>query len=354
MKRILALILCAILLIPCAAWAEGEDPPESKGKVIVLATGGTIAGVGEAGKTAGYKPGSLTAEELLLAVPELSEVAEIQAIQVCNVNSDDITSKHWVELAGAINRLAHDPEIDGFVVTHGTDTLEETAYFLNLTVKTDKPVIITGAMRPATATSADGPMNLHQSIALAGNPLARGKGVLVVFSDGIFGGRDVRKISTIQTDAFSANDFGCMGYMVDGVPHIFNAPVKPHTLATEFDVEGMHDLPPVAVAYFAVDADPEVLRFHVGRGAKGIVVAGAGAGCYSTPWNNAIIELEETGIPIVRASRIGAGLITHDDFYRGNLIDGSDLPPQKAAVLLRLALTRTNDRAEIQRMFDTY
>ena len=197
-------------------------------------------------------------------------------------------------------------------------------------------------------------MNLHQSIALAGNPIARGKGVLVVFSDGIFGGRDVRKISTIQTDAFSANDFGCMGYMVDGVPHMFNASVKPHTMATEFDVEGMTELPKVAVAYFAVDADPDVLRFHVDRGAEGIVIAGAGAGCYSTLWNNAIIELEETGIPIVRASRIGAGLITHDDFYCGNLIDGSDLPPQKAAVLLRLALTRTTDRAEIQRMFNTY
>jgi L-asparaginase len=202
--------------------------------VVALATGGTIAGQGSAGKATNYRPGQIDVNTLLkLAEPE-SAIANVRGEQVCNVNSDDITSAHWVELASAINRLAADPEIDGFVVTHGTDTLEETAYFLNLTVKTDKPVVITGAMRPATATSADGPMNLHQSIALAGNPVARGKGVLVVFSDGIFGWRDVRKISTIQTDAFSANDFGCMGYMVDGVPHIFNAPVKPHTLATEF------------------------------------------------------------------------------------------------------------------------
>ena len=322
--------------------------------VVALATGGTIAGQGSAGKATNYRPGQIDVNTLLkLAEPEAT-IANVRGEQVCNVNSDDITSKHWIELASAINRLADDPDIDGFVVTHGTDTLEETAYFLNLTVKTRKPVIITGAMRPATATSADGPMNLHQSIALACNPLARGKGVLVVFSDGIFGGRDVRKISTTQTDAFSANDFGCMGYMVDGVPHLFNASMKPHTLSTEFDIEGLQELPPVAVAYFAVDADPDVLRFHVQQGAKGIVIAGAGAGCYSTPWNNAIIELEETGIPIVRSSRIGAGLITHDDFYRGNLIDGSDLPPQKAAVLLRLALTRTNDRFDIQRMFDTY
>ena len=330
--------------------AQGNGLPT----VVALATGGTIAGQGSAGKATNYRPGQIDVNTLLaLAAPD-QDIANLRGEQVCNVNSDDITSRHWVELAHAVNRLAADPEIDGFVVTHGTDTLEETAYFLNLTVKTDKPVIITGAMRPATATSADGPMNLRQSIALAGNPIARGKGVLVVFSDGIFGGRDVRKISTIQTDAFSANDFGCMGYMVDGVPHLFNASVKPHTQATEFDVAGLSELPKVAVTYFAVDADPDVLRFHVDRGAQGLVIAGAGAGCYSTPWNNAIVELEETGIPIVRASRIGAGLITHDDFYRGNLVDGSDLPPQKAAVLLRLALTRTNDRAEIQRMFDTY
>lgn len=322
--------------------------------VVALATGGTIAGQGSAGKATNYRPGQIDVDTLLaLAAPD-QDLANVRGEQVCNVNSDDITSRHWIQLAQAINRLAANPEIDGFVVTHGTDTLEETAYFLSLTVKTDKPVVITGAMRPATATSADGPMNLRQSIALAGHPSARGKGVVVVFSDGIFSGRDVRKISTIQTDAFSANDFGCMGYMVDGVPHLFNASVKPHTLATEFDVDGLEDLPPVAVAYFAVDADPAVLRFHVDRGAKGIVVAGAGAGCYSMPWNQAIQELEGTGIPVVRASRIGAGLITHDDFYRGNLVQGSDLPPQKAAVLLRLALTRTADRDEIQRMFDTY
>lgn len=322
--------------------------------IVALATGGTIAGQGSAGKATNYRPGQIDVDTLLaLAEPEAA-IANVRGEQICNVNSDDITGEHWVRLTQTINRLAADPAIDGFVVTHGTDTLEETACFLNLTVKTDKPVVITGAMRPATATSADGPMNLHQSIALAGSPAARGKGVLVVFSDGIFGGRDVRKIATTQTDAFSASDFGCMGYMVDGVAHLFNASVKPHTLATEFDVEGIDQLPRVAVAYFCVDADPGVLEYHVRNGAQGIVIAGAGAGCYSTPWNNTIERLAGTGIPVVRSSRIGAGLITHDDFFQGNLVQGSDLPPQKAAVLLRLALMRTTDTAEIQRIFDTY
>jgi L-asparaginase len=147
-------------VINVVALAEGEVT--SKPKVVILATGGTIAGVGEAGKTAGYEPGALTAEELISAVPELEDVADIEAIQICNVNSDDITAEVWLELAKTINEMSADPEVAGFVITHGTDTLEETAYFLNLTVKTEKPVVITGSMRPATSISADGPMNLYQ------------------------------------------------------------------------------------------------------------------------------------------------------------------------------------------------
>ena len=322
--------------------------------VLVLATGGTIAGTGSRGKATNYRPGQLDVNALLDMADGAHDVANVRALQICNVNSDDITARDWLRLARAINEHAADPEIDGFVVTHGTDTLDETAYFLNLVVKTDKPVILTGAMRPATATSADGPMNLLQSIALAGDPQARGRGVMVVFSDGIFGGRDVRKISTFQTDAFSASDFGCMGYMLEGKPHFYNASSKAHTFATEFDVDGINDLPPVAVAYFAVDADPRVLDFFVEAGARGIVVAGAGAGCYSRAWNERIAAFAGSGVPVVRSSRIGAGMITRDDAYEGDLVKGNDLAPQKAAVLLRLALTRTTDVGEIQAMFDRY
>ena len=322
--------------------------------VAVLATGGTIAGAGSLGKATNYRPGQLDVHALLDMAQGAHDVANVRAVQICNVNSDDITAEHWLDLARTIGKLAAEPDIDGFVITHGTDTLDETAYFLNLVAKTDKPIVLTGAMRPATATSPDGPMNLLQSIALAGDPQARGRGVMVVFSDGIFGGRDVRKISTFQTDAFSASDFGCMGYMIDGVPHFYNASSKAHTTATEFGVEGLDGLPKVAVAYFTVDADPEVLGFLVDNGVKGIVIAGAGSGCYSRQWNESIIALAQSGVPVVRSSRIGAGMITHDDAYGGNLIAGNDLAPQKAAVLLRLALTRTNDTAQIQAMFDRY
>jgi len=322
--------------------------------VVVLATGGTIAGAGSLGKATNYRPGQLDVNALVDMAEGAHDIANVRAVQICNVNSDDIAAKHWLSLARTIDEMAADPEVDGFVITHGTDTLDETAYFLNLVVKTDKPVVLTGAMRPATATSPDGPMNLLQSIALAGNAQARGRGVMVVFSDGIFGGRDVRKISTFQTDAFSASDFGCMGYMIDGVPHFYNASSKTHTTATEFAVENIGELPSVAVAYFTVDANPDVLDFFVNSGARGIVIAGAGSGCYSKAWNERVVTLANSGVPVVRSSRIGAGMITHDDAYGGNLVTGNDLAPQKAAVLLRLALTRTNDPALIQAMFDRY
>ena len=322
--------------------------------VAVLATGGTIAGAGSLGKATNYKPGQLDVHALVDMAAGAHDIANVRAVQICNVNSDDITAADWLSLARAIDEMATDPGIDGFVITHGTDTLDETAYFLNLVAKTDKPIIVTGAMRPATATSPDGPMNLLQSIALAGNPQARGRGVMVVFSDGIFGGRDVRKISTFQTDAFSASDFGCMGYMIDGEPHFYNASSKAHTTATEFAIGGIEELPKVAVAYFTVDADPAVLDFYVESGARGIVIAGAGSGCYSKLWNERVVMLADAGVPIVRSSRIGAGMITHDDAYGGNLVTGNDLAPQKAAVLLRLALTRTSDPVRIQAMFNRY
>ena len=322
--------------------------------VVVLATGGTIAGAGSLGKATNYRPGQLDVNALVEMAEGAHDIANVRAVQICNVNSDDITASQWFALARAIDEMAEDSAVDGFVITHGTDTLDETAYFLNLVAKTDKPIVVTGAMRPATATSPDGPMNLLQAIALAGNPEAYGRGVMVVFSDGIFGGRDVRKISTFQTDAFSASDFGCMGYMIDGVPHFYNASSKAHTLATEFAVEDIDELPPVAVAYFTVDADPAILDFLVESGARGVVIAGAGSGCYSKAWNERVVALSREGVLFVRSSRIGAGMITHDDAYGGNLVTANDLAPQKAAVLLRLALTRTSDSAKIQAMYDRY
>ncbi|MDO5338184.1 MAG: asparaginase [Eubacteriales bacterium] len=322
--------------------------------VAVLATGGTIAGTGDAGKTTNYSAGQLDVGSLVESAAGITDIANVRGVQVCNVGSDDITGAYWLQIVNTINEMAQDEDIDGFVITHGTDTLDETAYFLNLTVKTEKPVVLTGAMRPSTATSADGPMNLYQSIALAANADAAGRGSMVVFSDGIYGGRDVQKISTFQTDAFTSKDFGCMGYMLEGKPYFYNESTKLHTTETEFDVSGLTELPDVAVAYFTIDADEGVLDYYVENGAKGIIIAGAGAGCYSASWNDKVNELAQSNIPVIRCSRIGSGLITKDDYFVGNLAIGNDLAPQKASVLLRLALTVTDDINEIQEIFNKY
>ena len=323
---------------------------KTTGKVVILATGGTIAGVGDAGKSAGYRPGTLTAEDLISAVPQLAEVAQIEAIQVCNVNSDDITAEVWIELANKINELARDPDVRGFVITHGTDTMEETAYFLNLTVKTDKPVVITGSMRPSTSISADGPMNLYESVCVAASNDAIGKGVLVVFSDLIYTARSVTKTSTYDVMAISARENGACGVVRDGEVFIYEGTTKRHTSKSEFDVSSLKTLPKVSVIYFSVDMDPEILKYAAEH-SDGLVIAGAGAGEFSEGYIEVIKKLK---IPVVISSRIGDGIIIPDNLLVEGTIAADNLPPQKAAVLLRLALTETTDAAKIQDMFFEY
>ncbi len=351
MKRITAILLCLVTVLSLlAAAAEETAASESLPKIVVLATGGTIAGVGEDGKTTGYIPGFLTAGELLAAVPQLEGVAEIEALQICNVNSDDMTAGIWLTLAQAINDIAEEPEVKGFVVTHGTDTLEETAYFLNLTVRTDKPVVLTGSMRPATSISADGPMNLFESVCVAASDEAVGQGVLIVFSDRIYSARSVTKTSTYSVMAISAGEMGDIGIVRDNHVFLYESPSKRHTVRSEFDVSGLDTLPRVSILYFAVDADPELLRFAAEH-SDGLVIAGAGAGEFSKEWIEIINGLT---IPVVISSRIDDGVITEDNLLCRNTIAANNLSPQKAAVLLRLALTKETDREKLAELFMQY
>ncbi|WP_297427650.1 asparaginase [Clostridium sp.] len=323
--------------------------------IVILATGGTIAGTGEEGKTTNYQAGNLDIQTLINSVTNLDKIANIYGEQVANVDSNDITITHWLTLANKINELSKQSDIDGFVITHGTDTLEETAYFLDLTVKTNKPVVITGAMRPSTATSADGPLNLYQSVALAASDLSVGQGCLVAFSDGIYSGRNVQKVNTFKTNAFNSIEFGCLGYMRDNVPYFFNKSTKPHTVDSQFDVSGIDKLPIVSIAYFNIDADPSILDYFADK-SEGIVIAGAGSGTFSSNWVKEIKNLETRGIPVVRSSRIGSGIILRDntiDKY-SNCIPSYTLSPPKARILLSLALTKTKDFSEIGKIFAEY
>lgn len=351
MKKLAAFLALIILVMSVCAVGIGEtETPENRGKVVVLATGGTIAGVGDPGKIAGYKPGILTAEVLLWGVPEIDEVADIEVVQVCNVNSDDITAEIWLELANTINQMAEDPDVKGFVITHGTDTMEETAYFLNLTVKTDKPVVLTGAMRPATALSADGPMNLYESVCVAASAEAVGHGVLIVFSDRIYAARTMTKTSTYNVMAIAAGEMGAIGIVRDGAVYLYEDPMKKHTTESAFDISGLTTLPKVSVLYFSVDADPELLRYAAEH-SDGLVIAGAGAGEFSEKWIEIINELT---IPVIISSRIDDGVITKDNLLCKNTVAANTLPPQKAAILLRLALTGETSQEQLEALFEQY
>ena len=323
-------------------------PIDEKKHIVILATGGTIAGVGAAGKSVGYASGQVGVDDLLASAPEIANTATIEAHQVCNVNSDDITSAIWLDIARSINEYAARPEVDGFVITHGTDTMDETAYFLNLVLKTDKPVIITGSMRPHTATSADGPMNLYQAVVVAACPMSRGRGVQVVFSGRIYSARDVQKASTYAMASMSGGENGSCGIVRDELVLYTSVSTKLHTLATEFSADDLADLPRVSVVYFNVDADPALITAAASI-SDGLVVAGAGGGEYSLLFKNTLAALD---IPVVVSSRIGSGIVMSATVPVG--IAANDLPPQKAAILLRLALACSASEAEITHMFEIY
>ena len=325
-----------------------------KKNILIIGTGGTIAGKGKKGETASYDSAQIQVDDLVSEIPELAELANLESTERFSVDSCDISFGKLLKLAKYINEKAKDDSIHGFVVTHGTDTLEETAYFLNLTVKTKKPVVITGAMRPSTAISADGPFNLYQAVALATKDDAAGKGVMVVFSDAIFGARDICKVNTFRTDAFNHRDFGCFGYMRDDKAYFFNESTRLHTHKSEFDIENVQKLPRVDVVTFCVDSETDVLDYFANR-SDGIVLGGAGCGGSKTAWNKKITEILDSGKPVVRSSRVANGLVTYgkDKIFEKGIFAGS-LSPQKARILLSLALTKTNDFNELQRIFETY
>ncbi|MGC2036796.1 asparaginase, partial [Paraburkholderia caledonica] len=268
-------------------------------RIAVLATGGTIAGAAaDATNTSGYQAGVVGVEQLLAVVPALSTVARIAPEQIASVDSKDMAMPLWTALAQRINALLADADIDGVVVTHGTDTLEETAYLLHLTVKSDKPVVLTAAMRPASALSADGPLNLLNAVTVAANAGARGQGVLVAFNNKIHSARDVVKTSTYAVDAFQSPEVGALGWVQDGRVEFQRSVVRPHTLSTEFVIGANWPHVDIVASYagvsrIAVDA-------LVTAGVRGIVVAGTGNGSIHASLTQALADAASQGVAVVR------------------------------------------------------
>ena len=324
--------------------------------IKILATGGTIAGSGSSRvQIIGYAPGTIGVQVLIDSVPEIKRFANVSGEQIANISSSAMTNDIWLKLCRRANQLLASSEVDGIVITHGTSTIEETAYFLNLVVRSSKPVVITGAMKPATALSADGPGNIVDAVCVAGSARAKGKGVLVVLNAQINGARDVTKTSTTSVESFKAPGLGCLGYVQDGVPYFYRENTRRHTLQSEFDLSNLRHLPKVYVIYGHVDNDGVLVDAAVAGGVNGIVHAGTGMGVIPPVTRKALIDAQKEGVVVVRSSRVGSGLVlrtTHDD--QTHFVAADTLNPQKARVLLMVALTKTSDPSEVQRIFDEY
>ena len=342
---------------PAAAATAVPAPAPFLARVVILATGGTIAGAQPREGEPGYRSGTLSVESLVKAAPGLDTLAVIRGEQVASIGSQDMNDFVWLKLARRADELLASPDVDGIVVTHGTDTMEETAYFLDLVLKSDKAVVLVGAMRPATSLSPDGPLNLYNAVAVAADPAARGRGVLVVLNDQVHAARDVEKTNTTAVQTFASPDRGRLAEVYYGRTTWLNTRKTRHTAASEFSLAGLGTLPRVDIVYANEGADGALVRAAVAAGAKGIVLAGVGDGNASAEMIAALGEAVKKGVVVVRSTRVGSGTVRRnievDDDALG-FVAALELNPQKARVLLRLALTRTGDPREVQRIFEQY
>ncbi|MFJ7285743.1 asparaginase [Pseudomonas sp. NPDC099000] len=350
--------LALLLLLPSAVQAKEVETQQKLANVVILATGGTIAGAGaSAANSATYQAAKVGIEQLIAGVPELSQLANVRGEQVMQIASESITNDNLLQLGRRVAELADSKDVDGIVITHGTDTLEETAYFLNLVEKTDKPIIVVGSMRPGTAMSADGMLNLYNAVAVASSKDARGKGVLVTMNDEIQSGRDVSKMINIKTEAFKSA-WGPLGMVVEGKSYWFRLPAKRHTMDSEFDIKTIKSLPDVEIAYSYGNVSDTAYKALAQSGAKAIIHAGTGNGSVSSRVVPTLQALRKDGVQIIRSSHVNAGGFVlrnaeqPDDKY--DWVVAHDLNPQKARILAMVALTKTNDSKELQRMFWEY
>ncbi|MEN6412631.1 MAG: type II asparaginase [Veillonellales bacterium] len=357
-RFIISLAIICLVLFSFQVVFAAENSIEKLPNVKILATGGTIAGAGATSTTTvGYTAAVVPVDNLINNVPELKKVANVSGEQISQIASENMTNQVWLKLAKRINELLASDDVDGIVITHGTDTIEETAYFLNLVVKSEKPVVIVGAMRPPTAMSADGPINLYNAVILAGSKDAQGKGVMVCMNDVINGAREVTKTNTSLLDTFRAPELGYLGYMQDNKPHFYKQSTRKHTTQTEFDITGLTDLPRVDIVYGYANNSRVMLDAAVAAGAKGIVHAGVGDGSLFTEVKEGLIDAQKKGVVIVRSSRVGNGIVARNGEANDDqlhFVASDTLNPQKARILLMLALTKTTDPLEIQKMFWEY
>ncbi len=343
-------LAAAIFCLPLSWTTQAADRD-----VVILATGGTIAGSAETQTQAGYTSGQVGVETLLAAVPQLGELANVTGEQVANVGSQDMNNAIWLKLASRVNELLDSPQVDGIVITHGTDTIEETAYFLDLVTSSDKPVVLTAAMRPSTALSADGPLNIFNAVAVAADEAAMGRGVLVVANDDIHAAKAITKTHTTDVQTFASGERGLVGHSLYGVNKFFTPAHRPAEKG--FSVSGVKSLPRVDVIYMHANFSADMIDSAVANGAKGLVIAGVGNGNMTGDALEAVKRAIKQGVIVVRSSRVptgatGRNVEVNDDEL--GTVAALDHNPAKSRVLLMLALLSTRDSENIQGLFEQY
>jgi L-asparaginase len=355
MKRrsIILSVATLVALGGFAASLQAADLPT----IRVLATGGTIAGAQASATDYGYKSGAYDVNSLLSAVPNLDKLAVITGEQVANIGSQDMNDEVWLKLAKRVNAVLAEPGTDGALITHGTDTLEETSYFLSLVTKSDKPVVMVGSMRPATATSADGPGNIYNGVAVVADPRAKGKGTLVVLNDTIHYARNVMKTDTTSVQTFQSLNRGPAGVAHTGKIQWFEPMDRRLGKSSEFSIDGLDTLPRVDIIYAHANMSADLIDAAIKNGAKGLVIAGVGDGNMTTAALDAVTKAAKSGVVVVRSTRLAQGITLRNNEVNDDekgLVASGELNPAKSRVLLQLALTKTNDPVRIQKMFYEY
>jgi L-asparaginase len=350
-RRIAGLLAVALL---CTSSAFAARKPRIK----ILATGGTIAGASLKPTDPGYKSGAVGVDVLIDAVPQLRDIADVSGEQIASIGSQDMNDEIWLKLAKRVNQLLASSDVDGIAITHGTDTLEETSYFLDLVTRSDKPVVMTGSMRPSTAMSADGPLNIYNCVAIAADPTARGRGVLVLIDDDIHSAHDVIKRHTTDVATFTSGEAGLVGVSLFGANIWYRTPVQVHTRKSELWLAAdQASLPRVDIIYAHANMSPDLITAAARNGAKGIVVAGVGDGNMTALAFDELKKVAAQGVVAVRSSRTNAGIVRrnielNDD--EAGTVASMELNPSKARVLLQLALLKTMDPKKIQDYFNRY
>jgi L-asparaginase len=326
-------------------------------RVRVLATGGTIAGAQASATDYGYKSGAYDVNTLINAVPNLGKLAQITGEQVANIGSQDMNDEIWLKLAKRLNEVLASNDVDAVLITHGTDTLEETSYFLSLVTKSDKPVVMVGSMRPATAVSADGPGNIYNGVAVAISPQAKGRGILVELNDEFHYARNVMKTDTTSVQTFVSLNRGPAGLVNTGKVVWFQPLNTRYGKASEFSVDGLNTLPRVDIIYAHANMSADLIDAAVKNGAKGIVVAGVGDGNMTTAALESLKKAAKAGVVVVRSTRLAKGLTLRNNEVNDDeagFVAAGEFNPPKSRVLLQLALTKTTDVKRIQAMFYEY